>query len=268
MASDQSADSLSSLRAVERVCNILDLLQEASEGLTLTDIADRTGLPKSTAHRYLVALETRAYVGRDEHNVLRLGAAFRPPVTRQLEQFLIRARPILLGLRNATNETVNLGVLDGRQLSHVIVIESEQMMRLAARVGEQGMIHSTAMGKAIAANLEPEVVRAMLETEGMPAMTDSTCTNADDYFAELEQVRRVGFGLDDCENQDDGRCIAVAVEHMPIPCAVSISAPMRRFPKNRIPEFVELLRAAAAELASQYAEFAQQQPVGARVHAR
>jgi len=108
----------------------------------------------------------------------------------------------------------------------------------------------------------------MLETEGMPAMTDSTCTNADDYFAELEQVRRVGFGLDDCENQDDGRCIAVAVEHMPIPCAVSISAPMRRFPKNRIPEFVELLRAAAAELASQYAEFAQQQPVGARVHAR
>jgi len=147
MASDQSADSLSSLRAVERVCNILDLLQEASEGLTLTDIADRTGLPKSTAHRYLVALETRAYVGRDEHNVLRLGAAFRPPVTRQLEQFLIRARPILLGLRNATNETVNLGVLDGRQLSHVIVIESEQMMRLAARVGEQGMIHSTAMAR-------------------------------------------------------------------------------------------------------------------------
>ena len=268
MATEHSADSLSSLRAVERVCDILDLLQEASEGLTLTDIADRTGLPKSTAYRYLVALESRAYVDRDEHNVLRLGTAFRPPVTRQLEQFLILARPVLHGLRDATNETVNLGVLDGGRVSHAIVIESEQMMRLAARVGERGMLHSTAMGKAIGAGLEPEVVREILEAEGMPALTDSTVLNIDDYFEELERVRRVGFGLDDCENQEDGRCIAVAIDHMPVPCAVSISAPMRRFPKNRIPEFVELLRAAAAELSSQYADLARQQPATAQSHTR
>lgn len=268
MSNNHQADNLSSLRAVERVCDILDLLQESSEGLTLTDIADRTGLPKSTAYRYLVALEGRAYVDRDEHNVLRLGAAFRPRVTRQLEQFLALARPVLLGLRNATNETVNLGVLDSGHVSHVIVVESEQMMRLAARVGEQGTIHSTAMGKVIAANLEPDVVREILETEGMPAMTDFTITNVDDYFAELERVRRVGFGLDDCENQEDGRCIAVAIAHMPVPCAVSISAPMRRFPKNRIPEFIELLRAAEADLTSQYAEFARQQPLTAQIPAR
>lgn len=268
MSTDHSVDSLSSLRAVERVCDILDLLQASSEELTLTDIADRTGLPKSTAYRYIVALESRAYVDRDDNNVLRLGAAFRPRVTRQLEQFIALARPVLLGLRNSTNETVNLGVLDGGQLSHVIVVESEQMMRLAARVGERGMIHSTAMGKVIAANLEPDLVRGILETEGMQALTNFTITDADDYLAELDRVRRLGFGLDDCENQEDGRCIAVAIEHMPVPCAVSISAPVRRFPKNRIPEFVELLRAAAEELTSQYAEFTRQQPQAVQTPSR
>ena len=111
-------------------------------------------------------------------------------------------------------------------------------------------------------------MREILETEGMPAMTDFTITNVDDYVAELERVRRVGFGLDDCENQEDGRCIAIAIDHMPVPCAVSISAPMRRFPKNRIPEFIELLREAAADLASQYAEFARQQPLREPIPAR
>lgn len=260
MSNDHPADTLSSLRAVERVCDILDLLQDASDGLSLTDIADRTALPKSTAYRYLVALEGRNYVDRDENNVMRLGFAFRPRSSRQLEQFLAISRPVLVGLRNATNETINLGLLDGGQLSHVVVVESEQIMRLAARVGERGMIHSTAMGKVIAARLDPDTVRAILESEGMPAMTDRTITDVEAYLAELERVRRVGFGLDDCENQEDGRCVAVAIEGIPVPCALSISAPTRRFPKNRIPEFVGLLRAAAAELASQYAEFSLDHP--------
>jgi IclR family acetate operon transcriptional repressor len=251
---EHTADS-PSLRAVERVCDILDLLQEAPDGLSLTDIAERTGLPKSTAYRYLVALERRNYVDRDE-NMMRLGFAFRPRSTRDIEHFLAVARPLLVTLRDETGETVNLGLLDGGHHTHAIVVESEQMMRLAARVGERGMLHSTAIGKVIAARMDPEVVRTILKSEGMPALTSKTITNADDYFAELARVRRAGYGLDDCENQDGGRCIAVPVEGLPVLGGLSISAPVSRFPKKLVPEFAELLQASAAKLSQQYREIA------------
>lgn len=251
---DTTSDS-PSLRAVERVCDILDLLQEAPDGLSLTDIAERTGLPKSTAYRYLVALERRNYVDRDD-NMMRLGFAFRPSSTRDVEQFLTEARPALEALRDETGETTNLGLLDGGHHSHAIVVESEQMMRLAARVGEHGPLHATAIGKVIAARMNPEVVRTILQSEGMPALTSKTITTPDAYFAELERVKKVGYALDDCENQDGGRCIAVAVEGLPVLAGISISAPVSRFPKKLVPEYAERLHKTAAALTRQYREIA------------
>src|SRR5215470_9645706 len=82
-------DKLPPIRAVERVCDIFDLLQEAPDGLSLTAIANGTGLPKTSAYRYLLALEAYRYVERDEAtNTIRLGLAFRPKPSHQLEQFV------------------------------------------------------------------------------------------------------------------------------------------------------------------------------------
>jgi IclR family transcriptional regulator, acetate operon repressor len=240
-----------SLRAVERVCDILDLLQENPEGLSLTDIAERTQLPKSTAYRYLVALERRNYIDRDD-NMMRLGFAFRPRSGRDIEQFLVEARPLLLRLRDETGETINLGLLDGGRHRHSVVVESEHIMRLAAREGEHGMLHSTAIGKVLAAGMDPEAVRTILLSEGMPRLTEWTITDADEYLAELDRVRENGYALDDCENQDGGRCIAVEVEGLPVRCGLSISAPTNRFPVRRVTEFAERLHAAAAELTALY----------------
>lgn len=247
-----------SLRAVQRVCDILDLLQDAPEGLSLTDIADRTNLPKSTAYRYLVALEHRRYIDRDD-NIVRLGHVFRPTASRQFEQFLEVAEPTLVRLRDAVDETVNLGVRNGDHYSHALVVESQQMMRLAARVGEEGNFYSTAIGKVIAARMDPDEVREVLQAKGMPALTERTITDVDTYMAELKRVRRAGYGVDDCENQDQGRCVAVPVEGIPVLAGLSISAPTVRFPKRRVPEFAERLRETAAELASEYAQFERDQ---------
>ncbi len=201
--------------------------------MSLTEVTDGTDLPKSSAFRYLAALEARRYVARDAATGLfRLGLAFRPQNTRAVERLTELARPALDKLRDQLGETVNVGVLDGTTVLHTVVAESPHMMRLAARVDERGYVHSTALGKAICATLPEDRVRAILHSAGMPALTEATIVDADAYIAELARVRERDYGVDDAENQPAGRCVAVAIHGIGMPAGLSVSAP-RRSPGRR-----------------------------------
>jgi IclR family acetate operon transcriptional repressor len=241
------------IRAVERVCDILDVLQRSRDGASLSDVAEVTSLPKSSAYRYLSALEARRYVERDPISGLyRLGLAFRPQHTRQIDLLANQARPHLERLRDKLGETTNLGILDGTEIVHAVVAESNEMMRLAARVGERGSLHATALGKAIAAELPEERVRAILAAQPMTRFTPATITTVDRYLEELLHVRKNGYAVDDCENQPDGRCVAVVLEGVPVPCGISVSAPARRLPSDKVETVARQLRRVAMQLVRDY----------------
>src|SRR5690349_8314484 len=85
-----------SIRAVQRVCDLLDLLQREPEGVSLVRAAEVTQLPKSSVFRYLATLEARRYVERDDENsVYHIGLALLPLQARQLDVVTHRARPYL-----------------------------------------------------------------------------------------------------------------------------------------------------------------------------
>jgi IclR family transcriptional regulator, acetate operon repressor len=245
------------IRSVQRVCDILDLLQDSSEGVSLAGVARVTGLPRSSAFRYLTTLRYRRYIERvpnTEH--FRLGSAFLPFRSRHLELFTEQARPHLERLRDRFQETINLGVLNGHRVIYLDIIESPKSMRLAARRGDRDQIHSTALGKAIAAHLPEEQVFAILAAEGMPKLTSRTINDPDEYMEELRAVRERGYALDDRENEEDGRCLAVPILGYRLPAAISLSAPHSRFPIDRAEEVAaDLLtteRQLVAELTNEY----------------
>ncbi len=235
------------VRAVQRVLDILDLLQESPDGVSLQDIAGAARLPKSSAYRYLATLEARNYVQRDpETNQYRFGLAFLPSHTRHLELLAARARPILEQLRDRFEETVNLGVLDGNRVAYLEILESPKGVRLAARPGDRDPIHSTGLGKAIASLLGDDAVRTVLELEGMPRLTSRTITDADAYLRELETVRRKGFAVDNGENEDEGRCVAVPIPGGRVLAAISVSAPSSRMALRDTEEIAKALKKAAS----------------------
>lgn len=250
MTSTESAEAPAyPLRAVDRVCDILDILANSPEGASLKAVADQADLPKSSAFRYLSVLEARHYVERDPATgSYRLGLAFRPQNTQAVERLTNLARPALEKLRDQLQETTNLGVLDGAFVVHRLVAESPHMMRLAARVGERGYVHSTALGKAICATLPENRVLSILATAGMPQFTDATITDTEAYLAELERVRVSGYGLDDAENQPGGRCVAVTIEGVDLAAGISVSAPADRLPLERTNEIVSQLHKVARAL--------------------
>jgi IclR family acetate operon transcriptional repressor len=243
-----------SIRAVQRVCDLLDLLQREPEGVSLVRAAEVTRLPKSSAFRYLATLEARRYVERDETSgEYRIGLAFLPLQARQLDVVTQRARPYLEELQREFGETANLGLLDGNRVVYLDIVESEHTMRLAARPGDHDMLHATALGKAIAAQLPPERVRAILRAEGMPRCTEHTITKQRDFVAELERIRARGYAVDEGENEIGGRCVGATIPGVTLPLAISVSGPAARFAKAQVPAVAARLQDAAARLGADLA---------------
>lgn len=254
-----------SVRAVERVCSILSLLQESPDGVSLLDLAETTELPKSSAFRYLWTLEEHRYVERDpESRLYRLGLGFVGMQSRQLEMLRQRARPWLERLRDQFGETLNLGVLDGGAVIYLEIMESRRGVRLSARRGDRDPIHSTALGKAMAARLAETRVRELLSHQGLEARTPNTITNLEDFIAELAKVRRLGYAIDNCENEIDGRCVAVPIPDSPTPAALSLSAPSVRFPMQEVKEVAAALKEAAYRITNPSVTEAQPESTGSR----
>lgn len=242
-------DGAYGVRAVQRALDLLDALQEAPDGLSLAELATAAGLPKSSIFRYLSTLEGCGYVERDGRRArFRLGRRLlllQSP--RRVELLAQVAYPHLEALRDRFQETVNLGVLDGNRIGYLQIVESPRSMRLAAREGDRDPIHSTALGKAIATQLGREHLLRILEAEGMPKLTLRTITESDAFLAELEEVRRRGFALDNGENEEGGRCIAVPLALNGIGAAISLSAPEFRFSLDHAePVAAALIRSAQA----------------------
>jgi IclR family acetate operon transcriptional repressor len=240
------------VRAVQRVLDILDSLHQSADGLSLAGVARATGLPRSSAFRYLATLEGRGYVEREPgRGRYRLGLSFLPLRVRRVEVLAARARPYLEELRARFKETINLGVLDGAVIAYVEMLESPQAVRFSARAGDGDPIHSTALGKAIAAQLTEDEVRRILAVAGMARRTSRTIIDPDEFLRELERVRARGYAVDDRENEDEGRCVAVALPAGRIPAAISLSAPAARFSFARAEDVAPALNRAATRLAAE-----------------
>jgi IclR family acetate operon transcriptional repressor len=250
--SEGLADGPYSIRAVQRVCDLLDLLQQEPDGTSLVRAAEVTKLPKSSAFRYLATLEARRYVERDPATGnYRLGLALLPMQSRQLDVLTRRTRPYLARLQAAFGETANLGLLDGNRVVYLDIVESPHAMRLAARPGDHDPVHATALGKAIAAHLPVERVRAILKAEGMPRLTQRTVTTQRDYLAQLEDVRREGYAVDDEENEIGARCVAVALPSDRLPLALSVAGPAARLTPDLDPTIAKRLMEACSDLAAE-----------------
>ena len=111
------------------------------------------------------------------------------------------ARPALRALMQRTGETVFLGALggDGTAVVFVDKVESEQVIRYAAGVGDRRALHATSSGKVILAFLPAPERERILRALPLKRYTDRTVTSLPALRAALEEVRQTGV----CVNLDE-----------------------------------------------------------------
>jgi len=227
-----------SVGVISKVLRILEALQGSSAGLGLKAICDRTGIHKSTAHRFLKHLERERYLIRTEAGAYLIGPRLSQLSARGNQDATLQAvaRPILWELWKSTQETVNLAVLDQGTVLYVDVIESPHEFRLSSRVGTRRSVHVTALGKALAAFLPGERRENILNSISFQPATPRTIGNMVQFRQELEKIRRQGYAVDDEEAVQGARCVSAPIldsDGEPV-AAASVSGPVTRVSPNQV----------------------------------
>jgi IclR family acetate operon transcriptional repressor len=241
------------VQSVDRALQIIETLAEDDEGYRLSDLAVRTGLSTSTAHRLLATLEKRRFVQFDRtESKWHIGAqSFSVGATfARRRNFVAQAMPYLRKLRDLTRETANLAVVDDESIIVLTRMESREIMRSLTKVGGRVAMVASGVGKAVLATYSDEDVNAIIRRQGMPRLTEKSIVRPGELFRELETIRRQGFAVDDEEARIGLRCVAAVVYSdcsEPL-AAISVSGMTSRVTSDRVPALGSIVREVAAEL--------------------
>lgn len=230
------------------------LSQQPKAGVSLDEITSLSGLPKTTVHRLLYSMNKLDYVEQDPvSNLYSLSGKFFELGTNALpyQRLTVIAKPLMQRLLLTFGESVNLAVPQPGSLMYILVLESPKAHRVAATVGEQSHLHSTSVGKCIAAYLSSEERQQHLMRYGMPAMTPATITSQELFERELARVRKEGVATDNEENLPGIVCVGGPIfSSAPKPvAALSVSGPKSRMTSN-LPAIKEALREATRTISA------------------
>src|SRR4051812_4143556 len=181
------------VQSLDRALDLLEALAAADE-LGVSDIAARTGLVPSTAHRLLGTLVARGYAAQSPANGRYLLGYKLLELTSGLQDRMARlrtaARPHLEAIQSETGETTNLVVLDGRDVVYVDSVAGTRSVRLFTEIGRAIPAHTSGAGKALLAWREPADVEALLGTDALAASTPHTLTTPAALQEDLARIRR------------------------------------------------------------------------------
>jgi IclR family KDG regulon transcriptional repressor len=242
-----------SVRAVDRALDILFCFTREEPSLSLTQIAEKVGMSKSTVHRLLSTLENKRFIGRDRASgQYRLGFRLIEMSSLVLQDMDLQhwAHPYLQHLSDKCGETVDMGILDGNCVVYLQVVESPQRVKLAAAPGQRLPAFCTASGKAMMAFLPEEQASAVLE-EGMANYKGEIPVSPIDVYAELQQTRLRGFAISEQEYERDINAVAAPIldGQKRAVAAIAIAGPSFRLTRERLMVLGESLRATTEAIA-------------------
>ena len=229
---------------------VLETLGKANGAIRYTDLVTQTKLSKSTTHRILSILTSEGMVHYDEHTkTYRLGMRIMEWAAHIWRDFDLREVSLeeMQMLNSETGENINLAIRDNLDIIYMNRVESFKPVRAVATLGARASVHCTGLGKALSAHLPEADQIEIAEALTYEKMTDRTILDAKEFLVRLEETRRHGFGMDDCEFRDEIRCIAAPIfdfRGMPVG-ALSISTLVFRVPRDTLLGWAPRLIAAA-----------------------
>jgi IclR family acetate operon transcriptional repressor len=240
------------VQSLERALDLLEALADAGE-LGVSDLAAKTGLVPSTAHRLLGTLVARGYAAQSPasgrylvgYKLLELTSGLQD----RLERLRTAARPHLEAIQADTGETTNLVVLDGRNAVYIESVSGTRSVRLITEIGQAIPAHTSGSGKALLAWRAPEDITALFGGATLPASTPHTLTTLAALQEDLAKIRRRGYATDNEEHELGVACVATPVfDHSGLPlAAISVSGPTPRMAETA--DLAALLRGHADDVA-------------------
>lgn len=198
----------------QTVARAIDIIGFVSrQPRSLTEIAERLGVHKSTALRLLQTLEEAGFVRKDIDGRYVMGFQLIAYGQLALDQVEARslAHPVLQELGERHGHTVHLGELVGDHIVYVDKIDGRGSVAMGSRIGLRAQTHTAGAAKVITAYQDRATQERILDQATFERYTDTTHTSRDTLVEELRQTRARGWAEDNGEHEDYINCVALPV---------------------------------------------------------
>ena len=238
--------------AMDKVLRILEAVAATPYSRAFGEIAAEARVGRPSAHRLLSMLAGSGYVTAEGGGRYATGPRLRAlaatvsavPDDDEIGD-LLRALQEQVG-----GNTVHLSLRAGDRAVYIAKVNASQPYQMASRVGMRIPMHCTAAGKCILAGLSRQEVTDVVATAGLPGRTAATITDRRRLDRELTAVRARGYAVDDEENEETIRCIAVPLRSASgvVVGGISVSTVTFAVPREELLHFAGPLQATATVL--------------------
>ena len=246
-------ESNHSYQSLDRGLKVIETIADVGGSATVSKIARRNGLPRSTAHRILRALIEFGYVVQDG----KVGPyKLTPKLFRLTRRTWTQAQlaeisiPFLDELRSLTGEGTSLAILREGVVSIVAKRDSVGPVRVVQELGAERPIYCSAVGKALAAWLPERELDGIISRIVFKKLGPKTITSPPAFREELARIRATGFAIDNEEHFEGIRCIACPVrdDSGEVCASLCVVGPKNRLSYRRLKEISKPLGAVAHDL--------------------
>ncbi|ADE01288.1 MULTISPECIES: HTH-type transcriptional regulator XacR [Haloferax] len=223
-------DAKHPVRTTEKTLALVEeLMQKGPCGVT--ELAGDLDMGKSAVHNHLTTLQKHGYVLKDGDDY-RVGLKFLEVgghSRKSMEVYQV-AEPEVKSLAADTGELANLLVEEQGMGVYLMRAKGDDAVDLDTYAGLRTNLHTTALGKAILANLPESRVDEIIERHGLEQKTPKSIGTRQELFQVLEGVRERGYAIDDGERLEGLRCLAAPIKSSSgeVLGAISVSAPASR----------------------------------------
>lgn len=212
---DGAGEPASAISVLNKAMQVLALFESLRPALTLKQVVDETGLPKTTAFRLLNGLVDHGLCEFDSaaqtyslgFRVLHLADIRR----RQTDVHSI-AMPVMREIRDVIGETVVLSVRSGEHRVHIDVVEGLHPMRRSADLGVSAPLHAGAASKVLLAGMEDDEIERYLSNAALTKFQANTITDKKALWREVHTIRQKGYAESKGELITGGRALAAPIK--------------------------------------------------------
>ena len=229
--------------AAARTLDVLETFRGARRPLSLSELARLARIPVSTCHGLVRTLEQRGFLyypsPREAYPTRKLLEMAREIDAH--DPIVARLAPPLVRLRDATQETVILGMRQGDSALYLLVLDSPHIVRYTARAGEYKPLHSSSIGKALLGALPDDALEDWLRGHELPRVTPNTITSARALKRNLQESRARGYYSTRGENVADVMALAAPLQVGSALVAIAIAGPLHRMEASKVKHVERLL---------------------------
>jgi IclR family pca regulon transcriptional regulator len=241
--------------SLARGLSVLRAFSKDAREMTLSEVAQRTGLTRAAARRFLLTLDSLGYVASDGRRfrltpkVLDLGFSY----LSSMEPYDV-AMPYMEEVSAAIHESCSASVLEGCDIVYVArVPTTKRIMSVALGIGARLPAIATSMGRVLLAHLDDDALQQHLRSCPVRRHTKHTVTDVAALRDILRAVGRQGWCLVDQELEEGLISVAVPVRNKRGRVLAAMNASThasRTRPEHVVERFLPVLQQAAHKISA------------------